>query len=99
MTSPNSLLTENSNPSPEPRRRVRLWRRIQTLVFILFCLEMGIVLVLFPWSSLWDRNYFFALAPQWASVFSSSYLRGAISGVGVVNVWIAVSEAWRLRSL
>ncbi len=96
MTSPNSLLTEDSQ-SPPPRR-VKLWRRIQTVIFILFCLEMGLVLMLFPWSSMWDRNYFFTLAPHWARLFSSSYLRGAISGVGVVNVWIAISEAWRLRS-
>jgi hypothetical protein len=79
--------------------RERLWRRIQTVVFIIFCLEMGLVLVLFPWSHLWDRNYFFSLVPQWAVVFSSSYLRGAVSGVGLINVWIALSEAWRLRSL
>ncbi len=77
----------------------RLWRRIQTILFIVFCLEMGLVLVLFPWSSLWDRNYFFSLAPQWTVVFSSSYVRGAVSGVGLINVWIALSEAWRLRSL
>ena len=98
MISPNSLFTENAEPSPQSRSRFRLWQRIQTIVFILFCLEMGIVLVLFPWSSLWDRNYFFGLAPEWAPLFASSYLRGAISGVGVVNMWIAVSEAWRLRS-
>ena len=96
MTSPNSLLAED--PGESPQRPLRLWRRIQTVVFILFCLEMGVVLVLFPWSSMWDRNYFFALVPRYATWFASSYLRGAISGVGLVNVWIAVSEAWRLRS-
>jgi len=79
--------------------RQRLWRRIQTVLFIIFCLEMGLVLVLFPWSNLWDRNYFFTLVPNWAVVFSSSYLRGAVSGVGLINVWIALSAAWRLRSL
>ena len=97
MTGPDSMLTDKTEEAP-PHRPVRLWRRIQSIVFILFCLEMGVVLVLFPWSSLWDRNYFFTLAPQWSPLFSSSYLRGAISGVGVINVWIAVSEAWRLRS-
>ena len=99
MTSPNSLFTEGSDPAPQPSRTLRLWRRIQALLFILFCLEMGLVLILFPWSSLWDRNYFFSLAPQWSTIFSSSYLRGAISGIGLVNVWIALSEAWRLRSM
>jgi len=96
MTSLNSLLQVNSEPPPDPRHR--MWRRLQTVVFALFCLEMGIVLLLFPWSSLWDRNYFFSLAPQWAEIFASSYLRGAISGVGLVNVGIAVAEAWGLRS-
>jgi len=86
-------------PVPPPSRGRRLWRRVQTVVFILFCLEMGLVLLLFPWSSMWDRNYFFTLAPGWALIFSSSYLRGAISGVGLINVWIALTEAWRMRSL
>ena len=98
-TSRNSLLAPpGAGPSPHPGRS-RLWRRIQNIVFIVFCLEMGLVLVLFPWSSLWDRNYFFSLVPSWAYVFSSTYLRGAISAVGLANVWIALSEAWRLRSL
>jgi hypothetical protein len=96
MSSPNRLLTGDSAPTPSLQRRLR--GRILPVLFILLCLEIGVVLVLFPWSSLWDRNYFFSLAPQWTALFSSSYLRGAISGVGVVNVWIAISEAWRLRS-
>ena len=98
MTSHDSLLTINSGHSPGPQRRHRYWQKIQAVVFILFCLEMGIVLVLFPWSALWDQNYFFGLAPRWNRIFFSSYLRGAISGLGVVNIWIALSEAWRLRS-
>jgi len=95
-TSPNGALADSTPPAP---RSSRLWRRIQTILFIVFCLEMGLVLLLFPWSSLWDQNYFFSLAPQWGMVFSSRYLRGAVSGVGIINVWIALSEAWRLRSL
>ena len=98
MTSPGRLLTVNSENQSQPGPHHRVWRRLQSLVFILFCLEMGIVLALFPWSALWERNYFFSLAPRWTEIFFSSYLRGAISGVGVLNVWIALSEAWRLRS-
>lgn len=97
MTTPNSLLAEKPPEPSEPRQPLGWWRRIQAIVFILFCLEMGIVLVLFPWSSMWDRNYFFLLVPRWGALFASSYLRGAVSGVGLLNVWIAVAEAWRLR--
>ncbi len=98
MSSPDGLLTLKPDESGPPDARQRLWRRIQAFVLILFCLEIGIVLLLFPWSSLWDHNYFFSLSPHWARWFSSSYLRGAVSGLGIVNLWIALSEAWRLRS-
>ncbi len=97
MTSPNRILQADPQPASPPRSQ-RLWRRVQAVLFILFCLEMGLVLVLFPWSKLWDHNYFFGLAPQWGSVFASSYLRGAVSGLGLINVAIALREAWRLRS-
>jgi len=97
MTSPDPFPSAGGEPAP-PDPRLRVWSRVQAVVFILFCLEMGVVLALFPWSSLWDRNYFFTLAPRWSEIFSSSYLRGAISGLGLVNVIIAVREAWRLRS-
>ena len=99
MTTPSSLLSPDADPPIPPHRRTRLWRRIQTIVFIVFCLEMGLVLLLLPWSELWSHNYFFSLAPNWSELFGSSYLRGAISGIGLINVWIALSEAWRLRSL
>ena len=98
MTSPDGILALKPEEPTEPDPRQRLWRRIQAFVFILFCLELGLVLLLFPWSSLWDRNYFFSLAPQWGTIFSSSYLRGAVSGVGVVNLWVAGSEVRRMWS-
>jgi hypothetical protein len=67
-------------------------------LFILFCLEVGVVLVLLPWSSFWDRNYFLTLTPRASIFFTSAYLRGAVSGLGLINVWIALTELWRLRS-
>ena len=99
MTNSEGLVRAEPAPASQPPRPYSLWRRIQTILVIVFCLEMGLVLVLFPWSKFWEGNYFFSLAPQWAAVFASSYLRGAVSGVGLINVWIALSEAWRLRSL
>ncbi len=99
MASPNSVLTPESEPaaaSPSGAGH-RLRSRIQAILLILFCLEVGIVLVLLPWSSFWDRNYFFSLAPRWSYLLSSSYVRGAVSGLGLLNVWIAVTEFWRLR--
>ena len=71
-------------------------RTITNVLFILFCIEIGLVLFLLPWTLLWDNNYFFSLTPQWNPFWLSTYLRGAVSGIGVVNLWIGLGEAWRI---
>lgn len=76
-----------------PRSRSHL---VTHIFFILFCLEIGLVLFLLPWTYLWDHNYFFQLTPWWREFWLSTYLRGGVSGVGLVNLWIGVAEAWRL---
>jgi hypothetical protein len=45
----------------------------------------------------WDLNYF-ARLPFWAeNVWISPYFRGAISGIGLVNIYISFVEVFRLR--
>ena len=73
-------------------------RRILRIVFILFCVEIGLILVALPWTRLWDNNYFFSLDPRLSSWLMSSYVRGGVSGLGLVNLGIALAELFRLRS-
>lgn len=82
---------------PVPAPRYRWYHKLSALIFIVFCLELGIFLVIFPWSDAWDRNFFSTLAPQWRLYWDNAYLRGAISGLGIVNVYISVVEIFRLR--
>ncbi len=79
----------------EPRAASGAGRMIR-IVVILFCVEVGLILLLLPWSLLWDNNFFFSLAPQWNQVWLNFYTRGAVSGLGVVNLWIAATEAMKL---
>ena len=53
---------------------------------------MGLLLVLVPWSAFWDRNYFADLAPVLRGVIANNYVRGAVMGLGLINVWAALSE-------
>jgi hypothetical protein len=53
---------------------------------------VGLILLLLPWLPTWDQNYFSGWSPEWFSLWMNSYFRGAISGVGVLNVYIAVAE-------
>ncbi len=70
---------------------------LSQIVFLLFCLEVGLVLLLLPWTLLWDNNYFFSLQPRHSSLWLSNYLRGAVSGLGMVNLWMAIEEIQRIR--
>jgi hypothetical protein len=92
MQRPEFAVHSGGAPKTNGRREYTIIR----IVFMLFCLEIGFVLLVLPWTALWDNNYFFSLTPQWNPFWLSSYLRGAISGVGLVNLWIGVHEAWRM---
>ena len=81
---------------PAPQVEAARARRILRIVFLLFCLEVGLILLLLPWTLLWDNNYFFGLDSGWRGFWLSSYVRGAVSGLGLVNLWIAVAEGVKL---
>jgi hypothetical protein len=53
---------------------------------VAFFLEVGLLLVVLPWSSFWDRNYFALTWPALRPVLSNNFVRGAITGLGVVNL-------------
>ncbi len=61
------------------------------LVTALF-LEVGFALVVVPWSVFWDRNYFAQALPAVHAIITNNFVRGAISGVGVINICVGVSE-------
>ncbi|MDP2321844.1 MAG: hypothetical protein Q8O42_21200 [Acidobacteriota bacterium] len=48
--------------------------------------------MLIPWSTFWERNYFVEWSPALEAVLTSNYLRGAISGLGLVNIAVALVE-------
>ena len=55
-------------------------------------LEVGLMLVVLPWSKYWDRNYFVEPWPVVRLLLTNNFARGAVSGLGVVNVLVAIAE-------
>lgn len=62
------------------------------LVLVIFFLEVGLVLSLAPWSAYWDRNYFAETVPAVRWLITNNFVRGAITGLGVINICAAVVE-------
>jgi hypothetical protein len=80
---------------PWTRARAR-WRLIipflVRLLFAAYFLEAGIVLLVLPWSSFWDRNLFVTWFPAVERLLGSPYARGAVSGVGVITAIAGMFE-------
>jgi hypothetical protein len=79
--------------------QVPLWlQALGSVVFILFCLELGFFLITYPWfGNLWTSNRLFQLLPDLQPFLLSRHVRGAVSGLGILNLLIALYEIFRLR--
>ena len=83
--------------------------RLSVVFYIILCLEIGIVLTVLPWVphgwlglSDWGNNYFLLLAAHKAGYgvqrfIASGWVRGAVSGVGIVNLAMGVWELIHFR--
>ena len=71
-----------------PQNRVRTWHnKILRLCFIVFCFEIGVFLVVFPWLPVWERNIVPTYAFWLEDIWGNPFFRGALSGHGQVNIY------------
>ncbi len=83
-------------PPAEARPSLAWYQKLSAILLILFCLELGCFLLVFPWiNEVWNNNFFSSLLRT--GYWDSGYFRGGVSGVGVVNLYIAIAEMFRLR--
>src|SRR5204863_2807068 len=73
------------------------YQKAGAVIFAIFCFELGIALVVFPWSRFWNLDYL-AIVPYLSrDILDSPFVKGAVSGVGVLNIYISLIEVFRLR--
>jgi hypothetical protein len=75
----------------------RWYHKFSAVLLIVLCLEIGLFLLVFPWTEYWQNNYLATLVPQWRRYWLNPYLRGAVSGLGVANLYLSLAEIFRLR--
>ncbi len=56
----------------------------------LLWLALGLALILTPWLDLWDTNYFVYTYPALGLIVRSPYVRGAVTGLGVLDVMLSL---------
>jgi hypothetical protein len=65
---------------------------VRRLLQIVFFFEVGFVLAVVPWSAYWDRNYFADTLPWLRAIVTNDFVRGAVSGLGLVNLAVGMTE-------
>jgi hypothetical protein len=78
--------------------------RLTVIFFIILCLEAGLALTILPWAGWWlglgdwGDNYLLVYAAQKTglgglqSAISSGWMRGAVTGLGLLNLLMAFWE-------
>jgi hypothetical protein len=76
-----------------------IWlQRLSLFVLVLFCVYLGVLVTILPWwSRVWDNNLWFQSHPALAAALHNGAVRGFISGLGLLDIWIGVSEAINYR--
>jgi hypothetical protein len=60
---------------------------------VLSSLLVGVLLAFVPWTPLWDSNYLLQPYPSLRVLVLSPFARGTVSGLGLVNIVLALHEA------
>ena len=84
--------------------------KLSVIFYIILCIEIGLFLTVLPWwpqgmwgISDWGNNYFLLYAAQKTglhslqTVVASGWVRGAVSGVGLLNLGIAFWEIFNFK--
>jgi hypothetical protein len=88
-------------PSAPPDARVTrttIWlHRLSLVIFVIFCIELGLLLAVLPWTRIWTDNSLVAAHPSWRALVQDNFVRGVITGIGLVDVWLGIWEAVHYR--
>ena len=63
------------------------------LIFVVFCIWIGMLLVVLPWTDAWTQNNVLLRYPGVRAFFARNFVRGATSGLGLIDVWLGVWQA------
>jgi hypothetical protein len=78
--------------------RLRVWlRRFGVLLFVFLCATIGVMLMILPWRPEWTDNPLLFSYPTVRELLATGFVRGLVSGLGLLNVWIGFWEAVRYQ--
>lgn len=88
-----------AQPTQDGAGELPVWlQRVFVIVYVLFCIELGLVLVVLPWwPGYWFSGAWLTPWPELRRLVMSGFVRGAVSGLGLLDIWLGIMEAVRYR--
>ena len=81
-------------PARTPAPRGVIWlHRLSLVIFVVFCIELGMLLAILPWTTVWNQNSFLGNYPALKSFVQNNFVRGIATGLGLIDIWIGIWEA------
>lgn len=91
---PATALEPESPDEGKPNTRIELWlHRLTVLMFVFVCASVGVFLVILPWRPEWTHNHLLLSYPGLRHFVASGFIRGVVSGLGMLDIWIGFWEA------
>ena len=66
--------------------------KLLNILYIIVCFQVGIFLLVFPWMRVWETNLLLLQYPAFRQVMMNNFFRGAVSGLGIINLVIGGME-------
>ena len=66
--------------------------RVLEVLFVVYFVEAGFLLIVVPWTIYWDRNFFVEWLPALEPVLTSHVVRGGVTGVGLLSAGVALFD-------
>jgi hypothetical protein len=87
---------EGRRAAATPRRIPRWLERVELFLRVILRMYIGLAVCYAPWSrTFWDQNPIFLQFPSLSVFAANGAVRGIVSGLGLLNLWIAFQEAVR----
>jgi hypothetical protein len=81
----------------QPQRQIPRWVRvIEITLAVILRLYVGAWVVLIPWQSIWT-NAWITHWPTVANFIGQGWVRGIVSGLGLLNIWMAFRILFRRK--
>jgi hypothetical protein len=80
--------------TPQRATRATVWlHRLSLVIFVVFCIELGMLLAVLPWTPVWIHNGLLTSNATLKAILQENFVRGVITGLGLVDIWIGIWEA------